>query len=481
MPMKTIEGYSKEKYTNTSVLLAGGGTQALSDFIGSLSWDSTNKKIKYTPVGGSATDLVILSWDNIANKPTSLPANGGNADTSNRTKFLETFQQNSTTNTYATEYPIWAQWSDSTNVRLKCTNYTVWTDKANYANSAGTTNSLGSGALKYMCSLYATGTYNAYKITTDWHKSSNIMPTINIRGYAYGSVRTIDCDIVMYHYSNTACNYSLTNKGSYPIRVWQDIENDVQVFYINPGEYFGMFNVFVYGGIGTDAFSNWSMTTVDSVSGTEIGSTPIATSITGNADSVDGQHLITQVSDWNTDSLSIFKSSENSSSNAPTTDFLYGLTLRFHREDSTYHTDLVSKLYSDALFFRRKTESGYGSWRELIHSGNIGSQSVNYATNAGYATSAGNADTVGNKHVTDFYKSGCAYPCGKSDKQWHKVASFTQSISGAQINTGITFYVGEFYLSRIYGILNILPKSSAPFLTPPIRASPRRLNVSAPS
>ena len=82
MPMKTIEGYSKEKYTNTSVLLAGGGAKALSDFIGSLSWDSTNKKIKYTPVGGSTTDLVTLSWDNIANKPTSLPANGGNADTS---------------------------------------------------------------------------------------------------------------------------------------------------------------------------------------------------------------------------------------------------------------------------------------------------------------------------------------------------------------------------------------------------------------
>ena len=136
MPMKTIEGYSKEKYTNTSVLLAGGGAKALSDFIGSLSWDSTNKKIKYTPVGGSATDLVTLSWDNIANKPTSLPANGGNADTSNRTKFLETFQQNSTTTTYGSQYPIWAQWSDATNVRLKCTNYTVWTDKADNAINA---------------------------------------------------------------------------------------------------------------------------------------------------------------------------------------------------------------------------------------------------------------------------------------------------------------------------------------------------------
>ena len=72
MPMKTIEGYSKEKYTNTSVLLAGGGAKALSDFIGSLSWDSTNKKIKYTPASGeSETDLVTLNWDNISGKPGS--------------------------------------------------------------------------------------------------------------------------------------------------------------------------------------------------------------------------------------------------------------------------------------------------------------------------------------------------------------------------------------------------------------------------
>lgn len=80
MPMKTIEGYSKEKYTDASVLLAGGGAKALSDFIGELSWDNTNKKIKYTPVGKSETDLVTLNWDNIANRPTSLPANGGTAN-----------------------------------------------------------------------------------------------------------------------------------------------------------------------------------------------------------------------------------------------------------------------------------------------------------------------------------------------------------------------------------------------------------------
>lgn len=134
-----------------------------------------------------------------------------------------------------------------------------------------------------MCALHTTNTYNAYKIVTNWHKSDNIMPTINIRGYAYGSASTIDCDIIIYHFNNTAHNYSLTNKGSYPIRVWQAIENDVQVFYINPGEYYGMFNVFVYSGIGTNSFTNWSMIPVDEISGTEISSKPIATSITGNA------------------------------------------------------------------------------------------------------------------------------------------------------------------------------------------------------
>lgn len=105
----------------------------------------------------------------------------------------------------------------------------------------------------------------------------------------------------------------------------------------------------------------------------------------GNADLLDGQNLITEVSDWNTDSLSIFKSSEDSTSNAPIDDFIYGITLRFHRDISTYYTDLVTSLYYDRLFFRRKTEGGYRTWRELIHSGNIGSQSVSYATSAGSA------------------------------------------------------------------------------------------------
>lgn len=118
-----------------------------------------------------------------------------------------------------------------------------------------------------------------------------------------------------------------------------------------------------------------------------------------DADTLDGQHLITQVSNWNTDSLSIFKSSEYPTSNAPTTDYIYGVTLRFHRDISTYHTDLVTSLQYDRLFFRRKIKGGYQTWRELIHSGNISSQSVNYAS------SAGNADTVDGYHASDFVRA----------------------------------------------------------------------------
>ena len=303
----------------------------------------------------------ITSWatfitsENIGSQSVNYSASAGNADTvdgyhlytrnlgvnGTNWTFASTANANATTHIYAPTT------TGTSGQILKSTGGTpTWINQSDIsAGYATTATSLGSGALKYMCSLYATNTYNAYKITTDWHRSNTAMPTINIRGYAYRSVRTIDCDIVMYHYNNDSCNYSLTNKGSYPIRVWQAIENNVQVFYINPGEYFGMFNVFVYGGMSTNAFSNWSMTTVDAVSGTEIDSKPIATSITGNADTVDNQHF-----------------SYSNDSNSPT-------------------------------YLWATNSNGYSF---LAARGNI---SVNYAQ------SAGNADTVDGYHASSLWRS----------------------------------------------------------------------------
>ncbi len=55
---------------------------------------------------------------------------------------------------------------------------------------------------------------------------------------------------------------------------------------------------------------------------------------------------------------------------------------------------------NDNIYYRRHTDGGFSTWVQLIHSGNIGSQSVNYAT------SAGNADTVDGYHASSFALSG---------------------------------------------------------------------------
>lgn len=73
----------------------------------------------------------------------SITGNASTSNTSNRTKFLETFRVNSTTDTYGEQYTIWAQWFNTTNVRLKCTNYTVWVDKADSAGSVVWDNIIG--------------------------------------------------------------------------------------------------------------------------------------------------------------------------------------------------------------------------------------------------------------------------------------------------------------------------------------------------
>lgn len=60
---------------------------------------------------------------------------------------------------------------------------------------------------------------------------------------------------------------------------------------------------------------------------------------------------------------------------------------------------------NESELWHRNTKNSTQVWRKFIDSGNIGSQSVNYASSAGYAdsagyaSSAGNADTVDNYHI----------------------------------------------------------------------------------
>ncbi len=59
-------------------------------------------------------------------------ANG--AGSASYTTKMQTYKQGSTSETYGTQYPLYAQWEDSKNVRLKCDGYTV---KTTYSDSAG--------------------------------------------------------------------------------------------------------------------------------------------------------------------------------------------------------------------------------------------------------------------------------------------------------------------------------------------------------
>ena len=85
----------------------------------------------------------------------------------------------------------------------------------------------------------------------------------------------------------------------------------------------------------------------------------------GDSDMVDGNHLMTEVTDWNAYQTSIFKSSQMNTANAPTTDFCYGLQMRFHRSVTNFYTDLVTAIYKDELYYRRHTEQGFGSWKQI--------------------------------------------------------------------------------------------------------------------
>jgi hypothetical protein len=76
-----------------------------------------------------------------------------------------------------------------------------------------------------------------------------------------------------------------------------------------------------------------------------------------------------------------------------------GLQSMHHSSENSYNFygfQMTCAGEADNRFFWRSSWNTPRSWVEMIHSGNIGSQSVNYAS------SAGNADTVDGEHASNF-------------------------------------------------------------------------------
>jgi hypothetical protein len=84
-------------------------------------------------------------------------------------------------------------------------------------------------------------------------------------------------------------------------------------------------------------------------------------------------------------------------SNMPTSDW-YHLIVNAHHNSSTsnqYEFHIATAFWNKSDFFVRSISPGdVGPWRTLIHNGNIGSQSVSYASTAGSASTATTATTA---------------------------------------------------------------------------------------
>lgn len=68
--------FVKTDSNNTKVLLGGGNDKNLSDFVGTVSYNSSTKKLQYTPIGGTASDIVTFG-DRAFDSTAYLPLTGG--------------------------------------------------------------------------------------------------------------------------------------------------------------------------------------------------------------------------------------------------------------------------------------------------------------------------------------------------------------------------------------------------------------------
>lgn len=217
--MNLTTGYTKTSKDNTSVLLAGGGDKALSEFIGSLTWDSTNKKIQYTPVGGTTTDLVTLSWSNISGKPSTFAP-------SSHTHAATTFQD--TRNSAATPTDAAAYNGLRIDFKTKSVsgitssgNYTAVVTMDGYADVTGgypsqlgfSMSDLGEGRRLYFRSPKSStewGAWNTLAFTSDIPDVSNLNAK-TLDSYPIQTIKYLYHDIAAFCNVTTPTYYISTN------------------------------------------------------------------------------------------------------------------------------------------------------------------------------------------------------------------------------------------------------------------------------
>jgi hypothetical protein len=110
----------------------------------------------------------------------------------------------------------------------------------------------------------------------------------------------------------------------------------------------------------------------------------------GNSGTRRGTNLI---SNWNQNDYPdvAFLSAENGGTNAPSSDYSYGMQYSFHRSGAAYRTQFVTSLYSDLdIWVRNSRDSDvWTSWKRLWHSGDFTSTNIsNWNTAYGWGNHA---------------------------------------------------------------------------------------------
>jgi hypothetical protein len=88
-----------------------------------------------------------------------------------------------------------------------------------------------------------------------------------------------------------------------------------------------------------------------------------------------GSRNVWTITDWNqtTYQNAHFLSSENTHTNGPTSDYIYGLQTSFHRSGAAYRTQMVTELYGSpvSIWVRNSRDSDvWTAWSKLLHSNN---------------------------------------------------------------------------------------------------------------
>ena len=157
--------------------------------------------------------------------------------------------------------------------------------------------------------------------------------------------------------------------------------------------------------------------------------------------------------------ISGFYQSDESESggNAPWSNWMHLINCQHNNTDNNYALQIAASFFDNNTFKIRVTNNNVNnSWRNIIHSGNISSQSVNYAN------SAGNADTVDGAHLSDIKNWSDRTASAYWKAGWYKVASaqtatnteafLTLDVNAAQSNGHATLFIRKRADSKPYFI-----------------------------